>query len=524
LNFAAIGDSYAYHTPRDTAARLRPETLRTMGENAVAIVDALQADDVTRRSAGEGTFFDVAGTTAFSYGPALSTIITIAALALGAAAWVRILRTVLRTGGFWRWLLMAVWTATAAAAVCATMVGAAWLLRSAREVYHPWYAHPGRLVALLVASGAATGWALARAGRLLPARAHGARHPAIAWSLTLPVWIALAGVVAWYAPAAAYLWTLPLLAAGIMLAFVPPGSDGAVRLASVIVLAVAAALWARDSLELVWFVVAVMGRFPFITPVWIYPALIAMAATMLAPPFVAAAAPARKLARPTIVTSVLLLAVAITGGLAYSAPAYTYERPLRRHARALQDGDAPSAVWEVGSVEPGLDLGNGAPGGFTPAGPDPAEASIPWGRLTHPFVFRTTGPPLGPAPAAIVSQTTAAAPGGSELAITVVPRATDIVVAFVLPQGVMPARSNLPGVVRAGRWTAAFAAPPPEGITWRASFAAPPDAAAGARVVARRPWGAAPPAWLPQDRSVWTGSASWILTPPPPVAAAAPLR
>ena len=33
------------------------------------------------------------------------------------------------------------------------MVGATWALRAAREVYHPWYAHPDRLFLLLLAVG-----------------------------------------------------------------------------------------------------------------------------------------------------------------------------------------------------------------------------------------------------------------------------------------------------------------------------------------------------------------------------------
>ncbi len=225
LNFAAVGDSYAYHTPRDSAARLSPLTIRAMGENAVAIVNALQRVDITQRAAADHTFFDVGGTVAVSYGPAVSTGIAVSALILGLLAWVRVLRESIRTSGFWRWLLVALWTAVAAAVACGTMVGAVWLLRVAREVYHPWYAHPGRLMALLVVTGTAAGWALARAGRLLPARAHGARHPAITWSLTLPLWIALAAGALWFAPAAAYLWTIPLVAAGLLLVLTPPSRD-----------------------------------------------------------------------------------------------------------------------------------------------------------------------------------------------------------------------------------------------------------------------------------------------------------
>lgn len=525
LNFAAIGDSYSYHTPRDTAQRLTARTLSTMGENAVAIVDALQGSDITQRSAVEHTFFDIAGTFGISYGPGTSTGIAIAGLLLGILAWARIMRTVLRTSGLWRWLVMALWTTGSAVLVCAAMIGVVWLLRASREVYHPWYAHPGRLVALILTTGIATGWAFARAGRLLPARAHGARHPAITWSLTLPIWIALAAAAFWFVPAASYLWTVPLLAAGVLLLGAPPGRDMAVRGASALVLVITALVWVRDAMELVRFMVAVMGRFSFITPVFVYPGLIAAAGMMVAPPLIAAGAPARPLRRPTILTTLLLAAIAVTAGLAYMAPAYTFERPLRRHARALQEANSAVAIWEVGSVEPGLDLERDAPAGFAPAGVDPVAASVPWGRLTFPFVFRATTAPLGPPPATVSHYSTSQVDGGSETGLTVVPQQPGVILSFVLPADVIPARSNLPGIPRAGRWTATFVAPPEDGVSWRARFAgAGPEALGGVRVVARLPWGAQLPRWLPQDRSVWNGSASWVLALPAPVATAAPLR
>ena len=64
LNFAAVGDSYAYHTARDTPERLSRETLRTTGENVVAIVTRLQQMDITARTADWPTFMDINATTA----------------------------------------------------------------------------------------------------------------------------------------------------------------------------------------------------------------------------------------------------------------------------------------------------------------------------------------------------------------------------------------------------------------------------------------------------------------------------
>jgi peptidase M28-like protein len=523
LNFGAVGDSYAYHTPRDRAERLSNMTLRTMGENLVAIIQGLQSVEITQRSPLSHTYFDIAGTAAVSYGPTAAMTMGLAALLFGAIAWLRFIRVVIRDSGVLRWLLVAVWTVVGAAAVTAAMVGAVWLLRSARQTYHPWYAHPERLVALLLVTGTATGWALARLGRLLPARAHGARHPALTWSLTLPIWIAICGIAMWVAPSAAYLWTLPLLIAGILFTLAPPSRDGVVRIGSAAVFAIGTTLWLRESLELFWFTVAVLGRMPIVTPVFVYPALMCAAALMLAPPLIATLTPVRPLLRPSVLTTGLLAAAAVTAGLAYTAPAYTFERPLRRHVRVIQDAAGAQSIWEVGSVEPGLDLGENAPPGFVPATDEVAGLGIPWGRLTFPFVFRTSSAPHAPPPATISNFTTTALDQGAEVGVSVTPQQAGVVVTFVLPETLVPARSNLPGIVRRGRWTASYVAPPPDGVVWRASFGRLPSGALdGLRVVVSLPWGEHPPQWLPQDRSVWSGAASWVLVPP--VVAAVPLR
>ena len=58
-----------------------------------------------------------------------------------------------------------------------------------------------------------------------------------------------------------------MLTAGILLLLTPPDSDPALRIASIVVLAVTATLWLRDTVELLRFIVAVFGRLPIITPV-----------------------------------------------------------------------------------------------------------------------------------------------------------------------------------------------------------------------------------------------------------------
>src|SRR4030095_1818641 len=69
LNFAATGDSFGYHSPRDTVERLSTTTIRQTGEQIVALVSALDHADITQRSNRDATFFDVAGRFGLSYGP-----------------------------------------------------------------------------------------------------------------------------------------------------------------------------------------------------------------------------------------------------------------------------------------------------------------------------------------------------------------------------------------------------------------------------------------------------------------------
>ncbi|CAN5668220.1 hypothetical protein BH24ACI5_BH24ACI5_10530 [soil metagenome] len=533
LNFAAVGDSYTYHTARDTPDRLSPRALRETGENVVNIVAALQASDITRRTPGDATYFDVGGTVAISYGTIGFWLTTVLALGLGALAWIRVTRFLVVEEGAGRWILGLFWMLLALSAIVAAMVGAVWALRAAREVYHPWYARPDRLFLMIVAIGTAVAWMMARAGRWIPSRARGLRHPTVAWTYTLPAWIVLTLAVTWFAPAAAYLWTLPLLAAGLMLLLAPPANTAAVRAASVVVLAVAATLWLRDTIDLLRFMVAVFGRLPIITPAYAYPALIALAGLMIAPPFFAAAASPVPLLRPTLATALALAAVASTSLAAWMAPAYTHEQPLRRYARAIQEPGAAQSIWQVGSREPGLDLAPGAPAAWTPDAP--AVTSIPWGRIAQPFVFSAPADPLGPAPAAVTGYSAAPADGGNAttLRISLLPKEPSLSISFVLPPGIVPARSNLPGVLRSGRWTASFVAPPPEGIAWQASFAGTTTAQlAGLRVAVTTSgvpggagWQRLPP-WLPQDHMVWTVWATWVLDPsvPPPIEPVPPLR
>jgi hypothetical protein len=530
LNFAPIGDSYAYHTARDTPDRLANATLRRSGENVVTTMEALDAMDLTARSTSDATYFDMGQTSAATWGPVTAWLIALAALVCGVLAWFKVLAASVRYLGLWRWLLDLVWALVGTALVIGSMTAVTWALRETRAVYHPWYAHPGRLFLLLASIGILAGWVTMRAGAWLPSRAHAPRHPMLVWSLALPAWIALCGIGASMAPAAGFLWSLPLLAAGAGLLLIPVSVVPAVRAVSVVVFAIAGTLWLRPTVDVLYFLVALMGRLPVVTPVFAYAALLTACAAMMAPPFIAATAAVRPLLRSSLGTAVLFAVTVVTAALAYAAPGYTPAAPLRRHARVLVEPGSTQAVYEVASLEPGLDLDPTAPSGWYRV-TDAPTGSVSWGRLVSPFVFRTTAPSPGAAPAAITNFALTPVAAGTELAMTIVPQTPGLTVSFVLPAGVQPARTNLPGRVSRERWRATFVAVPAEGITWRASFPKGHDASlADTRAVvysSRYPGGSGwqgLPAWLPQEHSVWSLTIGWALAPSPAVAPVPPLR
>ena len=510
LNFAIIGDSTAYHTDRDIAPRLDNESLTTGGENVVAIVAGMDQRDLRARTLQDATHFDLGGSWALSYGPTTATIVGVLALALGLLAWIRALTTAVRTTGALRFAVTLVWVAAGAVAVAAAMAGAMALLRALREVYHPWYAQMGRAIAFMITAGIAAGWLFSRAGALLPARAHAERHPAMVWAVTLPAWIAVAAAAMWFAPGAGFLAAVPLLAAGVLLLATPLHSGTAVRIASLIVLAIAAAIWLRSGLDLILYANALLGRFAMIAPVWAFAAIAAITGLFVAPPFIAfATAGSQRLGRPQIVTLLSIVALAATGTAAYFGDAYSDRHPLRRTARFVQDDGAKTAAWEIGSNEPGLDIDVSSGLQWQP---DTSSASrqVPVARLPHPFRFSAPAPPVS-TPAA-VSVTTAPLQGALEVTLTVKTENPSAFVTLLLPSGIKPVRSNLPGIMSAAgsRWRSTFVAPAPDGVLWR--LVLPEDALSRmgeARVLVQT--ADHRPEWLTRTRAAWSVRSIFVI-------------
>lgn len=519
LNFALIGDSTAYHTDRDTSARLDEDSLITGGENVVAISAALDARNLRTRTLHDATYFDIAGRWALAYGPIAALVIGIAAIALGVLAWMRTLTAALRALGIVRFLLTLIWIAIGAVAVVAAMIGAVWLLRSLREVYHPWYAQVGRLAAFMVSAGIAAGWLMSRAGMLLPARLHGERHPATIWAAVLPFWIVIAALAMWFAPSAGYLATIPLLTAAIVLLAVPLNASTAVRVVSVIVLAVAAGIWLRNAIDLLDYANALLGRLPMVAPLWAFAVALSLAGLFVVPPFVAAmTAGVSRLGRPQVLTLFTLLALAVTGLAAYFGDAYTDRHPLRRYARFVQDVGGKTAMWEIASNEPGLDVDVSSGLQWQPDNNGAARV-VPIVPLPYPFRFIAQAP-VTPVPAT-VSASAIPAGDGVEMTVTVKPDDPSAAVTLLLPPGVRPVRYNLPGIISDAnnRWRSTFVAPPADGVSWRLvlpAAALPRLGESGVLLQAAT----ARPEWLPRERAAWSVRSVYVIPigpmlPPP---------
>ncbi len=521
LNFASIADGYAYHTARDTADRLSSDTIAQTGHTLVRTVEALDAIDLSRRTFDQATYFDLMGRTAIWAGPAATAAAAALAVIFGLLAWIKSLRAGVRAVGGWRFALTIAWSVVGAAVVLAGMTAAAWLLREAREVYHPWYARPGRLFLFTAVMGVLAGWSTARLGMLLPQRVHGSRHPVLVWAIVLPAWIAIAAIVSYSAPAAAYLFALPLLVTAVLLLVTPLSNGLAVRVVSLVAFAFIAMLWWWLLLQLLRFAVAHFGRVPTITPVWVYAALMFSAGLMLVPP-VLAVLTGRPIQRPSLATALLLVVVVLAAAFAYSAPAYTHEQPQRRAVMYAQDSTGGGGHWQVGSNEPGLDLLVQAAEWQPLRGPLPLAVSVP--RLPHPFVFHAKVDATWQIPGSVSIRTSSVGPA-VEFTVSVVPSQRGIAATFVMPPGLIPSRPNLPGVVSRGYWMATYGAVPPEGAAFHAVV---PASDAGkleqVRVMlrsARLPGGEGwqgLPGWLLQDRTVWTSEARYIVQPLPEVA------
>ncbi|MPY91104.1 MAG: M20/M25/M40 family metallo-hydrolase [Luteitalea sp.] len=524
LNFAPVGDSYAYHTARDVPERISGSTIRHMGENAVTIVERLDRLGIATRS-DPAIFFDVAGRWGLAYSYATGRAIAVAALLLGLLACATLVVELYRACGLLRLVMTVAWSVVAVAVVLTAMLGAAWALRATRAEYHPWYASPHWLYLFLITAGLAAGWAVRRGAAAMPERMRAIGAPAGVWAMALPVWLAATALAAWGAPGASHSWSIPLGVAGALL-LVTRAAAGPVRFASVVIASTVILFWADETTQVVGFLAPMFGRMPFVTPLWAYPAHVGVVALLLAPPLVALVVGRPRRGTPHgLVGAVLLFALVVTAGFAYASDGYTVDRPARRSARFVQDGISRRAFWEIAGQEPGVDLhGHGPHGAAWQRVGDVPPTSVPLPSLAGPFIFRSPAAALDVPPADVTARV---APGASglDLEIIVTPRAEGLTVDFVLPHGVRPLQSNLAGTFRDGRWRATMIAPPTDGVVLRARLGdlSLDTLQSGVVTIVQPglPGGAGwqrLPAWLPQERSVWTARSIYLVSAAPQIA------
>jgi hypothetical protein len=515
LNFALVGESYGYHTDRDTAGRIADRVLQRTGENVVATLAALDQTDWTVPPPPDTRYFDLLGLVGVSYGDPAGRIVALLAMLVAIAAWWRIAMQAMMVVGIRRMLIALLWIVVGSAAVVGSMIAAVWLLRALREVYHPWYAHPGRLLALLLGASSVAACGVSRLASSVGAPA--SPHPAAIWCFTLPVWMALAGLTEWLAPAAAFLWTVPLLAAGLALLALARWDASSYRIASGAILLVVSTLWLRDAWLLLEFLVTVLGRQPIVTPVWLLPAFVAVVALMVVPPLAGLRDYEHPwLSRPTATaTAVLLCAGALVA--AYVAPAYTADRPLRATARYLQHAGTGEAVWELGSNEPVFAMAiDGGTLEWLPADRAAAGRDHPAALLTQPFVFHAVDPHHHAVPA-LISASLEHREGDRRFRLTVVPEHDGATVTIVFPPDVIPRDATLPGIVGAdGRWRAGQLAVSATGMAFEATLTdASTDLLHQSLVIIETPRLPDAPAneqppWLRTEHIAWRTTASYV--------------
>jgi hypothetical protein len=524
LNFAPIGDSYAYHTDRDVPSRLDLGVIRDEVANTVATVRALDASD-TAVTADSPIYFDLLGWRVVVMSPAQSEWLSWAACAAGGVAWLMLTPALYRERRLAGLLLTAAWAAVAAAVTFGAMAGTVAVVRDATSALQPWYSSPNTFFGCLVLAGCLGSWMTRHLATTVPLRLRPVRTPVSAWWTTLPLWIALTAVLQITAPVAAYLFSAPLAAASVLVA-ATIARPAYMRAASLVVAAVAGVLWVSNLLVLFAFVVCLFGWTPVVPPVWLWPAVFAVAALPLAPPLVAAAAGWLAWPRASRLTGFLLSGLFCwsAAGTVLSRP-YTADRPQMRAARYVQDDIGGQRWWEIGGNELTLDLGSSGPTGavWQPTA-DAIPAAIRIGSLGSPFVFRS--PAAGErqnVPATIRSSVTSGLNGRLTLNLSIVPR-EPVAVRIVLPPGVRPESSSIAGVVGADRWSATYVAPGASGLDARLTFAgitaADLQQTAVVLVTHGLP-GAADatgrPAWLSTARAAWRTRSYFVVPAAPSV-------
>jgi hypothetical protein len=518
INFAAAGDGYTYHTDRDRADRVTRRVLAQAGRIVLDVVDGLDARTSLAPDPTPSMYVSLLDRKAFVWRLGTGVLLGWAASVLGVLAWLGMARWLFRSGGLRGVLSTMVWALIASSAVLGALVAAVWMVRAGRAELHPWFAHPWRLFAFMTVMVITVSWLVRRVAAMLPPGLRPDGSPFGVWFAALPTWVALLVAALLYAPAASYLLSLPLLAASVLVTptMMLVGSGAALRvwparLASIAVALLVWTLWVPDLIALLPFAVTLLGRMPVVTPIWAYPVVFFFAGTVLWPPVLGVLiGRVRWRLAHGVAAGVLMLALVITGLMAWMAPAFTAERPQQRSALFVDDRVRRTAHWELYGNEQGVDIGAGAP---VNVAWQVAQRSSVTGAEVNPkaHLFRGTVPsPDGPAPATVTA-TVIRGQGDADVEITVTPIDPEWqALAIVLPESIVPTRTSLVGRTRGGRWQAWQTTVPKDGLTWRATVpASQADRLAGAEVWVARfrlpeaTVGSRVPAWLQTPSTAW---------------------
>ena len=512
INLAAVGDGYAYHTDRDRADRVTTDLLARAGETVLEVVEGIEERPTLDPAPSPAMYFSVLDRTAFLVSLGTGVVLGGIGAALALGVWLLIARRLWREGGWTRPVLTLAWATIASGAVLGALVASVLLIRTARAQLHPWYASPLALFAFMTVMVVALSWAVRRFATFVPPRLQPDGTPLGVWFAALPPWILLTVMALVYAPAASYLVSVPLTCAALLL---PLGfwKAPAARVASVAVLLVTWVLWIPDLLTLLPFAVTTLGRFPIVTPTWVFPALLFAAGVVIWPPVLAVlVGRLRWRMGHGLAAAVLMVALVVTAAVALTGSAYTAERPLQRAATFIDDRVRGNAHWELSSNEPGVDIAAGAPQNVQWHPVDASDTlSARIGAATRAHVFRGAVPVPTTPPPFTVTASVVRRPGDADLEVTVTPAdANWNAVTFVLPEAIVPTRTTLVGRTRAGRWQARSTTLPREGRTWRATV----PASQADRLAAAEVWVSSIhlpghtqdsrlPAWLQTPRTTW---------------------
>jgi hypothetical protein len=321
LNLAPVGNETRYHSPSDDVAALDPATLQHMGDQTLALAQAL-ADTAPEPTPGNRIFMDVSGRVLISL-PMVAGALLLALLLVGFAG------TTLRRGGF----------GPGAAVVLGTVAGSAilaWLaLTLIGALRHGmfWRAEPQWALLATYAGVLLVGvLLLATAGRRASAR----QLRSAFWLLFLFI----GAIIGLAAPGGIVFFLFPPLLAGLGIAAArwwkptePLGSAAAILF-----------------LYLTWG--AMLGLLEELLnrgPLWLFAPL---GALLLLPPLIEAKALVRR-AGPRAAGAAAGVLVAAGWSATVAAPAYSADREQRFVIQHVTDGATGKSWWSV--------LNDGAP-------------------------------------------------------------------------------------------------------------------------------------------------------------------